>query len=245
MQYGNSATEKQKDRETEGQRNNYVALFLSSSVRRGFTLIELVTVIGIFSVISLLILGMHTQVSELQKRTSEEQKALSELRFALEVMSNNLRIGTVQYKKYNSNAGNGCSLATASPAGSKQNILHLVDEDGDQISYEYQAALGCPIRGTATGCIVKKYSGPASAPLSTPTIGQITAKTLRVKDFKVFILPLCDPYHPQCNPSLRRQPIISMVAGVDVPEKGGGYKTRYIQTTVSSRVYRHLPFICN
>ena len=206
----------------------------------GFTLLELVTVIGIFSVISLLILAMHAEVSDLQKRTSDEQRAVSEIRYALETIANNLRIGTVNYKFYNNSAATGCRISSSS-----QSVLHLIDEDKEQSSYEFHIdknAGGCSSTSVG-GCIVKKYFGTGSTVLSPPA--QITSPKLNIKDFKVYILPLCNPYSdPDKCTDTKRQPIVTMVAGVEIPEKGGGKSTRWVQTTVSSRVYQQLPEVC-
>jgi len=172
----------------------------------------------------------------------------------------------VQYNQYPGNvSAEGCKLLPekVGQSPSQQSTLRLVDEDSDQILYEYKGAPSptsspnlsdCP-NGTIPGygCILKTYMGPAvpttsNPAVTTPTKGQITASTLRLKDFKVYILPICNPYSSKCHettPEERRQPIVTITASVDVPEKGGKFTTRYVQTTVSSRVYRRLNFVCN
>lgn len=211
-------------------------------MRKGFTLMELMTVIGVFSILSLLIIAIHGQVTSLQRRTTAEQKVISDTRYALETMANALRIGTVYYagyKKDNSDNFDASICGITSPGS----IVYLIDEDEERVKYAFT-----PPSGSVNGYITKTFFGArGSAQETAPTSARLTAKDLSIRSFTVSIQPLCNPYNKDCVasvPTNLRQPLVTLSIGVDVPIKGGGTQTRYVQTAVSSRVYKNIADVC-
>ncbi len=203
---------------------------------------ELVTVMGVFAILSLLIIAIDGQVMALQRRTSAEAKVVSDTRYALEAMANALRIGTVYYAGYaNDNPANFIKNTCGITAPSS--TLYLIDEDEERVKYSFT-----PQAGTTNGFITKTFYGARGSPQQTaPTSAQLTAKDLNIHSFTVSIQPLCNPYNTQCRSDSSanvRQPLVTLSLGVDVPNKGGGVQTKYIQTTVSSRVYKNIPDVC-
>ncbi|MBI5135531.1 prepilin-type N-terminal cleavage/methylation domain-containing protein [Candidatus Uhrbacteria bacterium] len=210
---------------------------------RGFTLLELLTVMGVFSLLSILIVAIHQQVSLLQRRTQGENKVISEARYALEAMATALRVGTVYYAGY----ANGSSPTfTASNCGlnaQPNGVLYLIDEDKERVRYVFQRP--CSI-GVNNGCIVKTFYGSiasvrdSSTPNPVPS-ARVTAEDLDIQSFAVNVRPLCNPYNKTCmnDGANIRQPFVTLTLGVLVPKQGGA-RMEYIQTSTSSRVYHKI-----
>lgn len=66
---------------------------LSSNTGRGFTLIEIVVAMGIFSILLLIMLGIFSRSTFIQRRDIAEQKLQEDIRFALELLSREARTG--------------------------------------------------------------------------------------------------------------------------------------------------------
>ena len=202
---------------------------------KGFSLLELVTVMGIFGLLSLVILAIHQQVAAMDRRTSLQQTILRETRFALEAISNNLRIGTVYYGGWKSS----CALSPdAGKPYATRSALFVIDEDNERVKYEWKPKAQCAPESVG-GCIIKTFLGSRDNPDNESAI--LTAPTLDVLGFSARIQPLCDPYKDTC--ANKRQPMVQLTISVAVPQRGGSSR-RELQTTVSSRVYREIEDVC-
>ena len=68
--------------------------------KKGFTLIETVIVLGIFSIATTYAISIFIQSNTVQKRTANIQRSTSDARYVLEVMAREFRMGTVDYDYY-------------------------------------------------------------------------------------------------------------------------------------------------
>lgn len=199
---------------------------------------------GVFAILSLLIIAIDGQVMAFQRRTSAEAKVVSDTRYALEAMANALRIGTVYYAGYDNEGTSLFDSAKCGLTSSSWSKLYLIDEDEERVRYDLQSPC---VSGETNGCLRKTFYGSRKASVVTPTPVRLTAKDLNIRSFIVSIQPTCNPYNTQCRSGGSaniRQPLVTLSLGVDVPVKGGGTQTRYVQTTVSSRVYKNIPDVC-
>ncbi len=198
---------------------------------------------GVFALLSVLIVAIHQQVSLLQRRTQGEQKVTSDARFALEAMATALRVGTVYYAGYakeNATYFNGVKCEIKAPAPGS--VLYLIDEDNERVRYAYENP--CSL-GARNGCIVKNFFGTEGNPSSPIPSARVTADDLDVLSLGVQIQPLCSPYNPTCvsTGSNIRQPFVTLSIGARVPKQAGA-RTETIQTSISSRVYQNITDVC-
>jgi prepilin-type N-terminal cleavage/methylation domain-containing protein len=81
-------------------------------MRKGFTLIEILIAVGIFSIIVLLTTGAFLGLSSVQKNLQGSQEVLNELRFAIDLMGQEIIYGSafVNELDQNDKCKNGCDL---------------------------------------------------------------------------------------------------------------------------------------
>ncbi|MBT4335206.1 prepilin-type N-terminal cleavage/methylation domain-containing protein, partial [bacterium] len=65
--------------------------------KKGFSMMEMVLVLGIFAIATTYALSIFTQSNTVQKRTANIQRSISDARYVLEVMAREFRMGTVDY----------------------------------------------------------------------------------------------------------------------------------------------------
>jgi len=64
---------------------------------RGFTLVEIIVSLGVFSVVAVVALGAMVRIISANKKAQTLQSAMTNLNYALESMSRELRVGTRYY----------------------------------------------------------------------------------------------------------------------------------------------------
>ncbi|MEK7122086.1 MAG: type II secretion system protein [Patescibacteria group bacterium] len=98
--------------------------------KKGFTLIEMIVSLGVFSTAVLIILGSILSISDAQKKMVNLQIVEDNLRFAVDTMSREIRTGSV----YNCEGG---SSASDCPAGSP--IFAFDSIGGARIIYRWNS----------------------------------------------------------------------------------------------------------
>ncbi len=103
-------------------------LFANPSIRaRGFTLVEMIVSLAIFSVVATVALGALIKIVDANRKAQTLQSAITNLNFALESMSREMRVGTKYYCDSGTSVqipGNIISNARPCPGGS------LSEQDG-------------------------------------------------------------------------------------------------------------------
>jgi prepilin-type N-terminal cleavage/methylation domain-containing protein len=102
--------------------------------RRGFTLVEILLVMGIFSTTLLLVVNIFVGSTRLQQRTIVTQRRTSDARFTLEIMARSIRSGTVDYDFYYGRTPYQSTLDTVLITDPKAplHILATIDQDGNR-----------------------------------------------------------------------------------------------------------------
>ncbi|PIT90315.1 MAG: hypothetical protein COU22_02845, partial [Candidatus Komeilibacteria bacterium CG10_big_fil_rev_8_21_14_0_10_41_13] len=72
-------------------------MFKKVKKQSGFTLIEVVVALGIFSIATTYAIGIFVQSNQVQRRTANVQRVLSDARYVLEVMAREVRMGEIDY----------------------------------------------------------------------------------------------------------------------------------------------------
>ena len=98
---------------------------------QGFTLIEIIVSLGVFSIVILIVLGAVFSIINLQRKTNAFRVAQANLSYAFEAMAKEIRTG----HRYN-NAVNGEGLTSFSflnDSVPEQNVFYRVDADGRMV----------------------------------------------------------------------------------------------------------------
>ncbi|MBU1037033.1 prepilin-type N-terminal cleavage/methylation domain-containing protein [Patescibacteria group bacterium] len=86
----------------------------------GFTIMETVLVLGIFSIATTAAMGIFIQSQRLQRQVSNLQRVMSDARYVLEVVAREVRLGSIDYDFYQSYNLN-----------EPQEILAILDQDSN------------------------------------------------------------------------------------------------------------------
>lgn len=188
--------------------------------KNGFTLVEMMIVLAIFSVATVVIVDIFMMASRAERRTLAIQKIQSDARYSLEAMSREIKMDMIDYAYYG-----GTILNLPS------DVLALRDADDNQIIFK-KSSDNCP-SGT-TNCLVVSLDGGA-------VWESITVPGINVLDLKFYIDPAVDPFKMNAGNAYDsdHQPRVTIA----LRTKGVGgrpdeQQTVYLQTTVSNRIYR-------
>ena len=109
--------------------------------QKGFTIIEIVIAVGLFTVIMVIGVGAVLKVNQTHKKTQDTREVIDNMHFVIEDMSRNIRLGS----KYNCKASEGglgtpqdCPFTeTSSPflSFAFEKVLGDPFDDGDQVIY--------------------------------------------------------------------------------------------------------------
>ena len=189
--------------------------------QKGFTLVEMMVVLAIFSVATVAIIDIFMIASQAQRRTLAVQKIYSDARYSMEAMAREIKMDSIDYD------WSGYAGGIMVPA----DVLALRDADDNSIIFK-KSLSDCP-PGT-TNCLTVSLDGGL-------TWASITSGGINVLDLKFYIDPLVDPF--KMNGALGydsdHEPRVTIVL---VTEGVGGrpdeQKIVNLQTTVSNRIYR-------
>jgi prepilin-type N-terminal cleavage/methylation domain-containing protein len=189
--------------------------------KKGFTLIEMMVVLAIFSIATVVIIDIFMTASRAQRRTLAIQKIQSDARYSMEAVAREIRMDSIDYD------WSGYVGGITTP----EDALALRDADGNSIIFKNDSE-NCPA-GT-TNCLAVSLNGGLDW-------ASITSKGINVEDLKFYIDPLFDPFKMKADYTYAsdQQPRVTIVL---VTKGVGGrpdeQKTVYLQTTVSNRIYR-------
>ncbi len=91
---------------------------------KGFTLVEMIVSLGIFTVVALIAIGAFLKITDANKKSQSLKTAINNLNFALESMSREMRVGANYYCA--DSIGGGISSITALSSCTKTNSDWLI-----------------------------------------------------------------------------------------------------------------------
>ena len=118
---------------------NYKIKNIKSSMH-GFSVMEMVVALAIFSITATYSLAIFVQSNTVQKRTANIQKTMSDARYVLEIISREARMGLVDYSYY------GGTLPAMPIESNNDNILALKDSDDNSLYFRRYLAQADPER---------------------------------------------------------------------------------------------------
>lgn len=188
----------------------------------GFTVVELLVVLLLFSLGSLAITSTYINLTRLHRRVANAETLGQELRYITEMMVRATRNYRVSY--------------ATNPVASPRTFVDLLNASNNQVSFAWSAAANAVCSGlnVQTGCLTMYVQG------TTPSYIPLSSKNIDILNFQVYTTPTNDPFTPislgvyQNN----RQPVVTYFIraqynSIDPREEA----TVIVQTSVESRVY--------
>ena len=180
----------------------------------GFTLVEVLVAIAIFVSSITAISAIFAYSSKSQRTTEAISEVQSDARFAMEVMAQSIRRGSIDYAS---------SQYEGSIDSNPQAVLVLRDNANNQIWFK-RAISG------STGVVQMSETGEDGEWFD------ITPSDVDIDLLKFYLSPLTDPF--SANPSINIQPKVTIVMTTSsATDVGEHLLPTFLQTTVSSRQY--------
>ncbi|HJV32807.1 MAG TPA: prepilin-type N-terminal cleavage/methylation domain-containing protein [Patescibacteria group bacterium] len=190
-------------------------------VPRGLTLMELLVVMGIFSLTVALTSSIFLLSNQAQRRVLAITAAQADLRFALEAVVREVRAGTIDYATYEAAGG------VPVPADS----LILLSASGSRLEFYAETSPAVCPAGTAK-CLAVRVDGVPQA---------ITSTGILLEDLTFFITPQADPFTIDEASGLYKsdeQPLVTLALKVKTQgRKPEDVVTLNAQTTIAARSY--------
>lgn len=225
--------------------------------RSGFTLIELLVSLVIFVIFLGIVSTSYVNIVRAQRQANETRKMYSEVRSAVELLTEDVRLGAIDYDFYQGTsdlANENCQegALSASISGGRTTILALVHKDGLERSFF------C-FDQTTEKLWYKKFkrdpSGstwiPAEGFAGTTELGSTTQEAngyrslnsdfVKIHSMSFAIFPDVNPYSDDPDVYTKNgtqfQPKVTVFMSAVNGTRAGTDFTMDFQTTVSSRVY--------
>lgn len=192
----------------------------------GFTLLEMIVVVAIFSIMVVVISSILNSVFLSKKVMVAREKLQSDSNSVIEIISKDVRSSKPDYLLYGS-----ANLSDF------QTVLYLVDKDDNRIAYQ---------KFSSPQCGSDSEGNPLPDCLKIIINNQetnITPKGVELIDVRFYIEPVSDPFALDPESRLDKQPLITIVLKTKAEvSKNQGAVYNIVQTSVSSRVYQARSF---
>lgn len=207
--------------------------------RRGFTVIEVIIVMAIFSIVMGVIIQIFIFTTRTQRRSRSMQEAYAQGRAAVESLVREAQNGSVDYSFY-ADPASGVSLV-AQPVS----VVALRDSQGQTVRFRCTEDPGTPdtvvpcAAATPARGVVQVCRGSACA---AGGWAGVTDGAADITSWRTWLGPVADPFSrdPDSPSSYMayEQPWVTVSATVQPhPVAGGTLLPVRLQSTVSSRTY--------
>ena len=196
-------------------------------MKKGFTLIEVMISVAMFSVVMTVALGALLAMSDSDRRAQGLKSVVNNLNFALDSITRTVRTG------YNYHCGtSGSDLSTPSPqncTGAGSSYLGLRAADGSLVAY-------C----LYNGAIMRQQisSGSLSVDCSSTNFSPMTSKELTVSNLQFIVLGSCPSQGGSgCTADTIQPKVTVLVTGV-LSTGGSATPVQFsLQTSGTQRIY--------
>ena len=209
---------------------------------QGFTLVEMLVVVAVFSIMMLVATNIFLIASKSSRKAASSQRVQGDVRFALEAIAREVRFGTIDYDCYAPNPS--CDpedLATpidlVANAG-RTEFLALRDADGNRVRYAVMDVNGVPKLQVCFIDIgaeqISKCDVPEAWQIVTPEEVKITNSTF-------FLFPFLNPFKLRASIpppyDANAQPRVTIVLKTQQQTDEVSPEVVSAQTSVVSRYY--------
>lgn len=194
---------------------------------KGFTLMELLVVLTIFSTVVVSATDIFLLVNRSQRKIFGLERAQADVRYTIEAITREVRTGSIDYAYY---AGRGTPIAVPEPE------LALVDSSNTPIKFKISDA------GTNALCADAQSTPCLLVTVGTNPPAAITPKNVAVRVAKFYVAPITDPLifnvaggtYPT-----NVQPRVTIVLALETRgDRQGEQSVVYLQTTAANRGYK-------
>lgn len=192
----------------------------------GFTLMELLVVLGLFSTVVVVASDIFILSNRAQRKVFSLERTQADARFTMEAITREVRTGDVDFGYY---------VTRGTPIGIPEAELALIDNTNTPIRFHQSDAgnaVFCP-NAESTPCLLVTLD--ANDPVS------ITPKGVLVRNARFYITPSADPdvFDPGTGTyPVNIQPRVTVVLVLDsVAQKAEDRVRVQFQTTIASRTY--------
>lgn len=193
--------------------------------QKGFTLIEMMISVVVFTIFLGSLFTSYSNIIAMQQDSSEVRRMYAGARDLFEILTEDVRLSTVDYYYYTCESGDERSeLALLNKDGSKRSIYKLFDEEEGQSVKKWS---------TTRSSLDLGFASPSDADFKAVSSGELI-----IEDFKFLISPAKDPYSKASIQDVRYQlqPQVTFLAKFVTSQSSS--EIHYpLQTTISSRVY--------
>jgi prepilin-type N-terminal cleavage/methylation domain-containing protein len=190
--------------------------------KRGVTLMELLVVMGVFSLTVTITSAVFLQSNAAQRRVLALTAAQADIRFALEAMVREVRSGRIDYETYAASGGVPVPAGTLILRGASGSKLEFLSETSPTV---------CPV-GTSRCLAVRIDDGAAQS---------LTSAGVNLEKLTFFITPQADPFAYEESSGLYyadSQPTVTVaLKAKTISAKPEDIVTLTAQTTVAARTY--------
>lgn len=189
---------------------------------RGFTLMEMLVALGIFSMIMSMGMDIYMLTGRTQRKVFNMERLQSDARYAMEAMTREVRTGAVDYSYY------GTTMARP------ETTLALVSSDNSRLRFHKSDA-------TNEAACADALSRPCLlVTVGNGTPASITPKGSKLTSLGFYVAPDLDPFYFAATGWQNNvQPHVTIVIGIQsVGNRVGETVNINLQTTATSRAYR-------
>ena len=181
---------------------------------RGFTLVEMLVSVAIFSIVMVIALGALLALSESDRKAQSLSSAVNNLSFAIDSMSRSIRVGTAYH------CGIGGDLSAPQDCKTMaSDSFTFQNPSGGEVIYRF-SNIGCGTGGT--GCLERSLDlGATFIPLTSPEV----------------VLTSVEFYVIGSTPGDQWQPKVTMLISGYVPLSSNKQSNFTLQTSVTQRIY--------
>lgn len=201
----------------------------------GFTLVEIMLAMVIFSLASVLIAQIFVNLQKAQQRIHATQVAATDARYMLDVLAREIHSDLIDYSAYC--GSDTCAIQTlhtesdGTPTG--LDSLHLITAKGEKLSFT---------KGTCgtIDCVMISRNGSTASPITSPNL-QIDSLYFYLvpfsNPFADTVAPCSTPTSGSCTPDV--QPQVTVVMSVtSISPHPEDSVSLYLQTTAAARTYK-------
>lgn len=194
---------------------------------RGFTLMELLVVLGIFSTVVVSASDIFLLANKSQRKMFGLERVQADARFTMEAIVREVRTGTLDYAYY---------VARGTAIGVPDGELALIDSTNVKLRFHVSDS------GNESNCADVQSRPCLLVTVGTGTPAPITPKGVKVDNVKFYIAPVTDPnaFDPNTGAyASNLQPRVTAVMMLESSaERQAERSIVYLQTTATNRKYR-------
>ena len=193
-------------------------------MQKGFTLVEMLVSIALFSVVMVVALGALLALSSATRRAESLNTAVNNLGAAIDSMTRAIRTGT-NYHCGTSGNPNTPQDCTASPGS----YISFIAADGTQVAY------------CLDGTVIKRQTIPPgsgttlSAACSSSNFIPITAPEVTIASLAFYVVGSCPASAGSCSDTF--QPKVTVLVSGTIPVSAKLTTEFHLQTSVAQRIY--------